>query len=711
MFTLEPRPRLPSEKTSRTRQLPNQRVLNRFGSHFGTLFTIALLAAVPAFAQSPGDAELNQAYKVLAQKDYDSAIDLFQKGLALQPNNPGPHKDLAYTLLKAGENAAARDEFEAALKLNPSDETAALEFAFLAFETKKPIEARRTFYRLKYKGSPATRATAEQAFQNIDKPLAEGIARWQQALSRSPNPNDISTFSAHWELAQLAELRDDLPLAAEQYEICRKLKPQLPEILLILARVWQQLNRIEDAHAALLAASRSADSRTAELALEKMSCSQSDSGSLCAVQNASRYPYPYEFLNALKLDPSNTALRRELAFLYLAMHDDKSATGQFEQVLAIDPKDHLARRQLDALRGFKTRDSADSAPPVSASGAAPPNPTPATDARTMGLKSYALGYSRDAVRYLRQAHEANPSDDEVTLKLAWAYNLVQDDADALPLFDQVRQSDIQEISADATKAFHALNGDILPQTTVWALPMFSTRWKDVFTYSQFKHTLPLPWTSVNKVFSFYLSARLDGDIRGRVDTAFGPGYLSESSLIFGLGAASRTWHHLTAFVEAGESLNYLPGRRDEGIAIPDYRGGLNFTKGFGHLLGAPVPGFFYETTADAIYVSRFDKDWMFYSRHRGGRTLPTWRKTTAQALFNVNYLRDVKNQYWANTVEIGPGAKFHLPWMAPNVYLSADFLHGFYLHGDYYPPCTLKSCRPESTYNDFRLSFWYAATK
>jgi Tfp pilus assembly protein PilF len=690
--------------------------MTRFGSHLGILAALAALFIGTMSGQSPGQTGLNQAYKALAQKDYDSAIALFQKGLALEPNNAGAHKDLAYTFLKTGENAAARDEFETALHLNQADETAALEFAFLAFETKKPIEARRTFDRLRHHGSAATRATAEQAFQNIDKPLAEGIARWQQALARAANPNDISTFSAHWELAQLAELRDELPLAAEQYEICRKLKPQLPELLLILGRVWQQLNRTEESRAAFLAASRSADSRTAELALENACSAQGVSGPLCAVQNAARYPYPYEFLNALKLDSSNTTLRRELAFLYLAMHDDRSATEQLEQVLATDPHDRLARRQLDALRGFKSRETAEPAGPspsaaVSSPAAPPVASAPAADARTMGLKSYALGYSRDAVRYLQQAHEADPEDDEVTLKLAWAYNLANQDAEAIPLFDQVRQSDDPQIAAEANKAFRALNGDILPQTTLWALPMFSTRWKDLFTYSQLKHSLPLPWTSVTKLFSLYISARFDGDIRGQVATAFGPGYLSESSFILGMGASSRTWHHFTAWAEAGESLNYLPARHDEGIAIPDYRGGLNFAKGFGHLLGSHAPGFFYETTGDAIYSSRFQKDWLFYSDHRAGRTFRAWDKTTMQVLLNVKYVRDVDHLYWANTLEMGPGAKVRLPWMPPNVYLAADFLHGFYLHGDYDPPCTLKSCRPEAAYNDMRLSFWYAATK
>ena len=91
-------------------------------------------------AQTPGTDELNRAYHALASKDYDDAIDLFRKGLAQQPENAGAHKDLAYTLLKTGENADARDEFAAAANLNPQDDGASLEFAFLAYETKQPIQ-------------------------------------------------------------------------------------------------------------------------------------------------------------------------------------------------------------------------------------------------------------------------------------------------------------------------------------------------------------------------------------------------------------------------------------------------------------------------------------------------------------------------------------------------------------------------------------------
>ena len=643
-----------------------------------SLALILFSSAVPGLAQQPGEVELNRAYSALAKKDYDAAIAAFRAGLAKQPNNAGAHKDLAYTLLKAGENAAARDEFEHALQLNQKDETAALEYAFLAFETKKPVEARRMFDRLRQSGTPATRTTAERAFQNIDRPLGDGITRWKEALDRSANPKDPSTFSAHWELAQLAELRDDLPLAAEQYEICRELKPQLSELLVTLARIWRPLNRLAEANAALLAASRSKNSRTAELALAQMD---------------KRYPYPYEFLNALKLDPQNVALRMELAYLYLAMKKEPEAIEQFEQILRIDPRDQAARKQLNAQRGIKTNEVA----------SADAQPT-ATDARIMGMKSFAMGYTNDAIKYLEQAHEQNPQDAEVTLKLAWAYNQKKDDPDAIRYFDQARQSDDPDIAAEASKAFHTLRRDVLPQTTFWVLPMFSSRWKDLFGYGQVKRTVPLPWPlGVNRFVSFYLSARFMGDLKSGLPThVIDPQYLSESSFIFGGGVSTRTWHHLTGWVEAGEAVKYLPGRTDVGTAIPDYRGGLNFAKGFGHLLGSHS-GLFYETTVDAIYVSRFDKDWLFYWQNRSGRTFHIGEKTSFQTLFNVNYVRDSKNQYWANTVEMGPGIKLHLFWMPPAMYFATDFLRGVYTDNRYNPR------RPN--YNDVRVSLWYAITK
>jgi len=269
-------------------------------------------------------------------------------------------------------------------------------------------------------------------------------------------------------------------------------------------------------------------------------------------------------------------------------------------------------------------------------------------------------------------------------------------------FNRARHADNPTIAAEASKAFHNLRGDPVPQTTIWAMPMFSTRWHDVFSYGQIKHTFPMPWLGVaDHLVSFYLSTRFDGDLKGNVPTQFlAPQYLSTSSLIFAGGVSTKTWHHFTGWAEAGESINYLPSRHDVGRATPDYRGGLNFSKGFGQLLGGKSTGMFYETTGDAVYISRFDKDWLFYSQHRAGETLHFGNGFSGQLLFNANYTRDVKGEYWANTFEVGPGIRLHAPWMPPAMYVSVDTLHGFY---------TMAS--PKPNYNDVRVSIWYAVTK
>jgi tetratricopeptide (TPR) repeat protein len=639
---------------------------------------VTLMIAGGVRAQTGGEQDLVTAYKLLAEKKYDLAISAFQRGLAAQPKNIAARKDLAYASLKVGENAAARDQFQKVLLENPHDDDAALEYAFLCYDTRKPIEARRMFDRLRMHALTASaRATAQRAFENIDAPLRDGIARWQHALAISPNPLAPTTYSAHWELAQLAERRDELQLAAEQYRICRQLEPGIESLLIDLARVWQQLNDPESAHAALLAASRCSEPRTAENALELL---------------GPRYPYVYEFQNAIKLDPKNVPLRRELAYLLLALHKDAEAIAEFEKILEIDPHDRLSADQLSALRRPLKSDV--HRQPASYSSAS-------VDPKTMGRKSLAAGYVNDAIRYFRIAHENEPNDADVMLQLGWAYNLAKNDKEALQWFDAARHSSNAAAATEGNRAWHNLRGDGGPQTTAWALPMYSSRWKDVFVYGQTKRNLPF---FSGAPVHLYFSTRLIGDARGQVSLGnLGPQYLSESEFIVGGGASTKQWHHLQGWAEAGEAIKYLPSRQDIGAAVPDYRGGLNFAKGFGSLLGAHSPGLFYETTGDAVYVSRFDKNWLFYSQHRIGRTFHAFGGNYFQIYANGNYVRDVKAQYWANSVEFGPGAKIHLPWLPPNIYFAMDWLRGVYTNN--------KDNPRHPNYTDLRLSFWYAVSR
>ncbi len=661
------------------------------------VFAVALTAQTP----DPAYAPLEKAYEALRAKDYDRAVAAFQEAVAIAPDRPGMRKDLAYTYLKIGENEAARDQFAEVMRLDPRDDHAALEYAFLCYETKQQVEARRIFDRIRKNGNQ----TAAEAFENIDRPLREGIARWTKALELSPG-----NFSAHEELARLAEQRDELALAAEHYRKAWALRPDRRGLLLDLGRVYREMKKTDDADAALLAASRGAEPRVAEEARELL---------------PGRYPYVYEFQRALELDPRNIELRRELAYLHIEMKNRAEAEKEFKALVEIAPNDLPAAAQLGLLRW--TRGDEEGALPllqrVFSSGDAAlaervraamktPHDPPrgagevrgdSARAREMGFKSLEKGYLKDAEKYLLIAHETDPGDYGVMLKLGWAYNMMKDDSEAVKWFSLASQSPDSDIAAEASRAYRNLRPSTeLFRTTVWVFPMFSTRWHDLFGYAQAKTELRLKTSWLRP----YLSVRLVDDARGAVEFAsLGAQYLSEQSVIVGLGIATKAVYGAMGWFEAGESLRLSPTAADPGRALPDYRGGVSFTKGLGHLLAGGAHGLFAETNDDGIYVSRFNKDTLLYSQNRAGltlRELETFGGLHTQFYWNANLTADAQGQYWANYVETGPGVKFKFERSRVPLLFSVNLLRGVYL---------MNQGNPRGpNYNDLRIGVWYAFT-
>ncbi|MGA2183786.1 MAG: tetratricopeptide repeat protein [Bryobacteraceae bacterium] len=648
---------------------------------------------VAAQAPDPVWAALDNAYRALNAHDYDTAIAAFRKAVALAPTRPAIHKDLAYTLLKVGDNEAARDQFGEAMRLDPADDHVALEYAFLCYETKQQPEARRIFDRIRRTGN----ATAEQAFQNIDRPLEEGIARWSKALESEPG-----NFSAHRELATLAEQRDELKLAAEHYEKAWRIKPGERELLLDMGRVWQKLGATEKAHAALLAVSRGAQPRVRERATELL---------------PARYPYVNEFRKALELDAGNIELRRELAYLYLEMGNGIEADRQFELLHQQAPDDRISTAQLGLLklgRGdeagarpllesvLKGEDD-DLADRVRAALKYPqtlkhrsetPKRQVSGEAKALADKSYAAGYMKDALKYYMIAHESDPVDFTVMLKLGWAYNILHDDPDAERWFNLARHSSDPEVAKQAGEAWRNLEtANERFRTTVWVFPFFSSRWHDLFSYGQAKTQMQIGSLPV----SAYLSTRFVGDARVTTGPVTGgitqPQYLSEDSFILAFGLASHPWHGMTAWGEAGEAIKYLNSRHDVGTMIPDYRGGLSWARALGHAAGGH--GRFFETNDDLVFVSRFANDVMVYSQNRAG-----FGFGKVQFYWNGNITADSNHQYWANTVETGPGLRFHVPQTPKTLLFSLNGLRGANLTNVDNPR------RPN--YFDVRAGFWYA---
>jgi tetratricopeptide (TPR) repeat protein len=667
------------------------------------------LHIVLLLAQAASDnTTLDKAYEALRTKDYDHAIAAFEQALAQAPTRAALHKDLAYTLLKTGETEAARDHFAEAMRLDPADQHVAMEYAFLCYETKRQAEARRVFDRIRQLGDSTAAPIADKAFENIDRPLREGIARWRRAVDLDP-----ANFSAHEELARLADQRDELALAAEHYEAAWRLRPDRRALLLDLGRVWQALGRKDDALTALLAASRGAEPRTAEDARELL---------------PARYPFVYEFERALALDPANIDLRRELAYLHLEMGHRKVAETHFEWIVERAPEDLLSTAQLGLLR--LSRGDENAAMPLLNKVLAGPDDeladrvrtalhlpkvlhrrpeTPRADvsneAKNLAEKSLEKGYLKDALKYLRVAHENDPVDFNVMLKLGWAYNILEDDEEAVKWFSLARRSPDPSTAAEANRAFHNLEPALERiKNSIWVSSTFSTRWNDDFTYAQAKSELQIPHWAVHP----YLSVRFIGDARGQVElgAALGPQYLSERSVVLGGGIATNAWHGLMAWFEAGEALRYRPTTIDTGRLVPDYRGGLSYNKGFGNLLARGAHGIFAETSADGIFVSRFANDLLLYSQSRIGYTHHAAERAGglhAQFLWNWNLTVDARGEYWANTFETGPGVRLRFEnWPASPIF-SVSALTGVYL---------VQQGNPRGpTFVDLRIGIWYALTR
>jgi Tfp pilus assembly protein PilF len=667
-----------------------------------TLFVTLALGPVAAQDSDPAFPLLQQAYDALRQKSYDRAIAGFEHAIALAPNRASIHNDLAYTLLKIGENEAARDQFAEAMRLDPADEHVALEYAFLCYETKQQAVARRTFDRIRKNGNP----TAEHAFQNIDRPLAEGIARWREALEMSPD-----NFSAHQELATLAEQRDELELAAEQYQKAWGLKPAERSLMLDLGRVWKKLGNAEQANVILLAASRGGQPRVAEQARELL---------------PERYPYVYEFEKAIALDPQNHELRREFAYLLLQMDNKDQAEREFQILNRSAPDDLLSAAQLGFLR-LKHNDYAGAQPlldqvlkggdeeladrvrvalkmPQTLRHRGSSTQRTSDEAKALADKSMKAGYMRDALKYLTIAHENDPIDFDVMLKLGWVYNILKDDREAVKWFELASKSPDPAVSKEAGNAYKNLEPEFeLFRTTAWIYPFFSTRWHDAFGYGQVKTELRLGKFPMHP----YLSMRFIGDTRGTTGSTLSnpvPQYLSEDSFIFGVGVATTPWWGITAWFEAGEAVKYLSSRTDIGEMIPDYRGGVAYAKGFGHLLNG-VSGWFFETNEDGVFVSRFQDDFLLYSQNRSGYTfapLESLGGLQNQFYWNFNGTADRLHQYWANFVESGPGLRFRVRAMPKSMLFSVNFLRGVY---------TMNQGNPRRpNYFDLRAGFWYAFT-
>ena len=326
--------------------------------------------------------------------------------------------------------------------------------------------------------------------------------------------------------------------------------------------------------------------------------------------------------------------------------------------------DELIERVRAALRLPAERRRKNAPAPAPARPKDDPASTSEIGPKQMGERSYRAGYLQDALRYFHVAHDLDPLDFGVLLKLGWTYNALHQDQLAMAWFDLARRSPDRSISSEASRAYRNIRPSFARwRVTSWVFPFYSSRWSDVFSYAQVKVDRKLDGVPIRP----YISMRIIGDTRRMEDATSAsavPQYLSERSIIAAFGVATNTWHGATIWGEAGSAIRYT-GVEGRGRMVPDYRGGIAFARGAGRLLGSRHAGLFAETHDDGVFVSRFENDFLMYSQNQAGFTLPPMGGVLAQLYWNVNVTTDTQRQGWANFYENGPGSASAGPRFRP----------------------------------------------
>jgi hypothetical protein len=389
-----------------------------------------------------------------------------------------------------------------------------------------------------------------------------------------------------------------------------------------------------------------------------------------------------EFAAVLAVDEGDLWSAAQLGFLRLAGGDQERALPLLDRVLKSEEAE-LADRVRSALKLPQTLRRRPEVPRAQLS----------VEARLLAEKSLQAGYLKDAQKYLQVAHENDPLDFDVMLKLGWTNNMLHADAEAVRWFRLAAKSPDTKIAAEADKAYRNLRPALArARNSVWVMPMYSSRWTNAFGYGQIKSELRIPRVPLRP----YLSLRFVGDTG-----AGGPVALSESAFIAGVGVATPVWKGLMGWAEAGAAIRY--GRDGgSGRTRRDFRGGAAFARTIGRTLLSEASGFFHELNADAVFISRFDSDMLGYVQNRIGYTLPETAPLRLQFFWNANATFDVKHQAWANFAEQGPGLRLRVRGTPDALAFTASSLRGQY---------TIPQPDKPATYRDMRVGVWYAFTR
>jgi tetratricopeptide (TPR) repeat protein len=94
-----------------SRPLNMERIMQRFLACCVTILALSLTGCATG-----ASTELRDAWKLMLEEDYAGARDIYQGVLAEYPTNPYAHLNIGFAYQQLGENALAREHYEAAIE-------------------------------------------------------------------------------------------------------------------------------------------------------------------------------------------------------------------------------------------------------------------------------------------------------------------------------------------------------------------------------------------------------------------------------------------------------------------------------------------------------------------------------------------------------------------------------------------------------------------
>jgi Flp pilus assembly protein TadD len=245
--------------------------------------------------------------------------------------------DRAMALARAGDAAAAEQEFQLALRENPGFIDARLGLANLLASLGRYDEAMTNFRHVAAHRPDVLEARIGLAASlNLTGRAQEAIGELRAVLARSPN-----SAQARFELGRALVQVGQYDAAAKELRESLRLQPgvALAHVCLgmSLARQEHQREAIAEFRQALLI-----DPQNAEACREL-------GGSLCAVDSVAAGVRAYE--QALELAPRNPAPALELGHFFFATGRMEAAETWYRKAVAIAPRNAVARAKLASALG------------------------------------------------------------------------------------------------------------------------------------------------------------------------------------------------------------------------------------------------------------------------------------------------------------------------------------------------------------------------